>query len=242
MTSGEPVTHWIALCPAWATVDACEWIMACGAERLVALSSTSVLSKQTSPDAAERRTAERLAAAEAALFSCAARTRVSLVLLRPTMIYDGHTDGNIAAIAAFARRWGWFPVCGAALGLRQPVHADDVADACLAALDHPAPKPIYTLSGGEALPFRELVRRTCRAHGLTPRVIAMPRVAWRLAAGVGRCLGLAGGATTGTAARMNEDLVFDHADAAADLAYRPRPFLEADSKLDGELSMPGDNQ
>lgn len=230
----SPITHWIALCPAWATVDAFAWLVSCGAKRLVAVSSTSVLSKQASPDAAERRLAERLAEAEKALVSRAACTGVTLVLLRPTMIYDGLTDGNITTIATFVRRWGWFPVCGPALGLRQPVHADDVADASLAALDHPTPKPLYTLSGGEALPFRDLVTRTCHAHGLTPRLVSLPRCLWRLLALVGSCLGFSRRATIGTAARMNEDLVFDHADAAADLGFRPRPFLAAHGSLDAQ--------
>lgn len=230
----SPVTHWIALCPVWATVDAFNWLVSCGAERLVAVSSTSVISKQTSPDAAECRLAERLAEAEQALVSRADRTGVRLVLLRPTMIYDGHTDGNIATIASFARRWGWFPVCGPALGLRQPVHADDVADACLAALGHSTPKPLYILSGGEALPFRDLVMRTCHGHGLTPRLVSLPRGMWRILALVGRYLGRSNSATTGTAARMNEDLVFDHSDATADLAFRPRRFLPAEDRLDAK--------
>jgi nucleoside-diphosphate-sugar epimerase len=230
-TPGDPVTglitRWIALCPPWATVDAFEWLVASGCQRLVALSSTSIGTKLSSPDVRERRLAERLATAEEALVTRAAQAGIRLVFLRPTMIYDGHSDGNVATIAAFVRRFGWFPLCGPARGLRQPVHADDVAAACLAALDHDAAKPAYTLSGGEALPFRDLVDRTCRAHGLPPRMIHLPRAAWRLAARVGRCLGLARDATAGTAARMNEDLSCDHADAARDLGFRPRPFLPA---------------
>ncbi len=227
-----PITHWIALCPAWVTVDTFAWLVSCGAMRVAAVSSTSVASKRTSPDPAERRLATRLADAEATLVSHAGSTGVTLVLLRPTMIYDGHTDRNIVAIADFARRWGWFPICGPALGLRQPVHANDVADACLAVLEHPAPKPIYTLSGGEPLPFRDMVMQTCLASGLAPRLISLPHGLWRLAAIVGRCLGHAGGATSGTAARMNEDLVFDHTDAAADLGFRPRAFTPASDRLD----------
>lgn len=227
-----PITHWIALCPAWVTVDTFAWLVACGAERVVAVSSTSVVSKKTSPDAAERRLAERLADAEMAIVSHAARDGVSLVLLRPTMIYDGHTDRNITAIADFARRWGWFPICGPALGLRQPVHADDVADACLAAVAHPTPKPMYTLSGGEALPFRDMVMQICREHGLTPRLVSLPPGLWKVAAMVDRWLGRASGATAGTAARMNDDIVFDHADAAADLGFRPRSFTPVGGRLD----------
>ncbi len=225
LPAASPVTHWIALCPPWATVDVFDWLVASGAKRLVALSSTSIATKQRSPDVTERRLAEQLAASEEALITRASRAGVILVLLRPTMIYDGCSDGNITTILAFVRRFGWFPVCGPACGLRQPVHADDVASACLAALDHRAPRATYTLSGGEVLPFHDLIERTCRAHGLKPRLIHLPRVAWQFAACVGRMLGFTHGATTGTAARMNEDLSWDHGDASRDLGFRPRPFV-----------------
>jgi nucleoside-diphosphate-sugar epimerase len=220
-------------------VEAFGWLVAAGLERLVALSSTSVLSKRGSPDPAERALAGRLTAAEAELASLADRVGARLVILRPTMIYDGHDDGNVAAIAAWVARWGWFPLAGTARGLRQPVHADDVAAACLAALGHPAPRPAYTLSGGEPLPFRELVHRTCLAHGLSPRVVHLPGWAWRPLAAAGRCLGLAAEATAGMAARMNEDLVFDHSAATADLGFQPRPFAPDPRTLESDVS-PGD--
>jgi nucleoside-diphosphate-sugar epimerase len=233
------VPGWIAVCPPWATVAAFDWLLASGLERLVAVSSTSLVSKRASPDPAERALAGRLATAEAELAARADRAGTRLVLLRPTMIYDGQSDGNVAVIAAWVRRWGWFPLCGSARGLRQPVHADDVAAACLGALEHPAPRPEYALSGGEPLPFAELVRRTCLAHGLAPRVVHLPRWAWRLAAAAARAAGLAAGATAGMASRMNEDLVFDHSDATADVGFRPRPFLPAPRRLDGDGG-PGD--
>jgi nucleoside-diphosphate-sugar epimerase len=217
-----PILHWIALCPIWATVDAFDWIVHTGCTRLVALSSTSVLTKKASPDVNERHLAERLVQAEGALAASARRAGITLVILRPTMMYDGHSDGNVARIAAFVRRFGCFPVCSPADGLRQPVHADDVASVCVAALDHDAPRPIYTISGAESLSFRDLVTRTCLAHGLTPRLVNLPDAGWRLAALVGRLLGLP--VTTGTAGRMNDDLSFDHEAATQDFGFRPRPF------------------
>lgn len=220
----EPVEHWIALCPPWATAEAFAWLVQSGCTRLVALSSTSVVTKRRSPDAGERRLADRLARAEATLAAEAAGAGVTLVILRPTMIYDGHSDGNVVGIVAFVRRFGWFPLCGPARGLRQPVHADDVAAACLGALEHDAPRAMYTLSGGEVLSFRELVSRACLSNGLTPWLVPLPRGVWRLAAFLGRIAGLGQSPTVGTAARMSEDLTCDHAAAAADLGFCPRPF------------------
>ncbi len=228
----EQVPVWIATCPIWGTVDLLEWLAAAGAKRLVAISSTSMITKQHSGDRRERLLAQRLAVAEAEIGAWSIRQSVTAAIMRPTMIYDGTNDANVAAIAACVRRFGWFPLCGRAHGLRQPVHADDVASACLAAAIHPAPRSNYTISGGEQLPFRELVERTCRSHGLTPRTASLPPVAWRLAAGIARGLGLTAAASAAVGSRMNDDLVFSHADAAADLGFRPRPFAPGDRNPD----------
>ena len=233
------VRGWITLCPLWAVPDQFAWLERLGAAHVVALSSMSAVTKVASPDASERALAARLTAAEARLRSWAADRGIRLTLLAPTMIYDGRTDGNVAAIAAWVRRFGWFPLCGPALGLRQPVHAGDVAAACLAAIDRRPAQARYPLSGGEALPFRELVERVCRAHGLVPRTLRLPLWAWSVAAALARGLGFAGGATVGMARRMNEDLSCDHAAAEADLGFHPRPFdprgdtlAEAEGRVD----------
>ena len=226
-----PITAWISLCPIWVVPDLIEWLEQMGIETLVAVSSMSIETKRDSPVAAERNLAETLAAAEDALTEWAENRGRRLVILRPTMIYDGVRDGNITAIAACVRRLGWFPLCGRAEGLRQPVHAGDVAAACLAAARHPAPARLYTLSGGEPLSFRELVARTCRAGGLPIRTVSLPAWAWNLAARVGRRLGVAAGLTVGAGMRMNQDLSCDHARATKDLGFQPRAFVPGGGTL-----------
>lgn len=226
---GGPVTQWISLCPLWALGEHLGWLAGLGTERLVALSSMSMVTKRDAPAASERQVARRLAEAEAATRDWARARGITLCVLRPTMIYDGRDDGNVSAIAAFVRRRGWFPLCGRADGLRQPVHAADVAQACVAALDHPAPRETYTLSGGEALPFRDLVHRVCRERGLPARLVSVPPWAWRAALPVARGLGLARNVPVGAGPRMNEDLSCDHAAATADLGFHPRRFLAADA-------------
>jgi nucleoside-diphosphate-sugar epimerase len=221
------VPVWIALAPIWATVDLLDWLESVGVEQLVALSSTSLVTKHGSSDPAERRLAAQLAFAEEAVHAWADRRGVSTTVLRPTMIYDGVNDGNVSAIAAWVQRWGWLPLCGPAHGLRQPVHADDVAAASVTAAFHPDPRRLYPLSGGEKLTFRQLVERTCRSHGLTPRTVQLPAWAWRLLIGSAHRLGLARNVSAAMGTRMNQDLVFDHADAMADLGFRPRHFVPA---------------
>ena len=64
----------------------------------------------------------------------AAERGIACTVFRPTLIYGAGTDRSLAPIARFARRWRVLPVPLGANGLRQPVHARDLAAACVAVL------------------------------------------------------------------------------------------------------------
>ena len=219
----ESIPHWITACPLWAVPEHFPLLEASGARRVVALSSTSRFTKRDSAAASEQSLAARLAAAEDELIRLARARGILATIFRPTMIYDGIHDRNVAAIAGFIRRFGFFPVAGAAEGLRQPVHADDVAAACLAALSCTGLRDAYELSGGETLTYRAMVRRI---FSWLDRPLRLPSVPLRLiqaaAPLVGRLPGVA--SLPAMAARMNEDLVFDHSAAMSDFGFRPRSF------------------
>ena len=213
------IPHWIAVCPLWAVPEHLPLLESAGARRLVALSSTSRFTKRGSAAASERALAERLAAAEGEVLDRSRAHGIAATIFRPTMIYDGVHDRNVARIAQCIRRFGFYPVAGAAEGLRQPVHADDVAAACQAALAHDGLRDTYEISGGETLPYREMVRRIFTWLGRPPRLarIPLPLVrASRLLPGLAPLASMA--------ARMNEDLVFDHGAAARDFGFEPRSF------------------
>lgn len=227
---GGPIPRWVTLCPVWNVAEHLPLLEAAGARRLVVVSSTSRFTKATSPVAADRALAARLTAAEETVAGAAEARGIELVILRPTLTYDGVHDQNVAAIARFIRRAGFLPVAGRAAGLRMPVHADDVAAACGRAVDADGLRPSYELSGGETLTYRDMVRRIFAWLGRPARIVTVPEAVIR-AAGV-----LAGrvpraGALVAMATRMNEDLVFDHGPATADLAFAPRPFILSDGVL-----------
>jgi hypothetical protein len=192
--------------------------------RLVALSSTSRFTKQRSSDAADREVASRLVAAEEALLAWSASRSIRATILRPTLIYDGSADRNITTIAGFIRRFGFFPILGEARGLRQPVHVEDLVAACIAALTAASPQPAYEISGAEVLSYRSMLERVFAAQGVAPRLLSLPgwliRAAMPLATALPRYRDL----SPAMFERMNEDLVFDHAAAARDLGFSPRPF------------------
>lgn len=220
------VDRWVCLAPIWVLPSYLNRLQRCGARRVVALSSTSRFAKAASPEPAERATVAQLIDGEQQLTGWAARTGAQAVVLRPTLVYGWGRDKNITHIARFIRRFGFFPVFGAATGLRQPVHVDDVAEVCLAALTAgQAVKHDYNVSGAEVLPYREMVARVFAAMGRRQRLLPVPLWMFRLALAALRWLPIYAHWSASMATRMNEDLVFDHSAATVDLAFDPRAFV-----------------
>jgi len=216
---------WVCLAPIWVLPDYFDRLRKCGARRVVVLSSTSRFTKEDSTDSAEQQVSRHLTAGESRLRTWAEGNGIEWVILRPTLIYGRGRDKNIAEMARFIRRFGFFPLLGEASGLRQPIHAEDVAAACVAALQSPAAAHrAYNISGGETLSYREMVRRVFYALHRPPRPATMPLAVFRLAVTCLRLLPRYRHWSTAMAERMTRDLVFDHSDAVRDLGLSPRPF------------------
>jgi nucleoside-diphosphate-sugar epimerase len=216
---------WLSVAPVWVLPDYFKLLEAHGVRRVVVLSSTSRFTKVDSGDVAENIVAARLIEGEAQVQAWAASRGIQWVILRPALIYGLGRDKNISEIARFIRRFGFFPVLGKATGLRQPIHAADVASACVSALQAPdAANRAYNISGSEMLTYREMVARVFHALGRRPRLITVPLWVFRLAVSVLRCLPRYRQWSAAMAERMNRDLVFDYADATRDLKFKSRPF------------------
>jgi uncharacterized protein YbjT (DUF2867 family) len=195
--SGRPISqdsavvtpYWICVAPIWVLPDYFSLIEASGAQRVVVLSSTSRFTKVGSGDVAENAVAAKLIESEARGQAWAAERGIEWVVLRPTLIYGLGRDKNISEIARFICRFGFFPLLGRAQGLRQPIHAEDVAAACVSALQvHDAANHAYNISGGETLTYREMIARVFVALGRRPRLLTVPLWVFRLAVSVLRCL------------------------------------------------------
>jgi nucleoside-diphosphate-sugar epimerase len=224
--ASHPISGWFCLAPVWVLPEYFDLLEAHGAKRVVVLSSTSIFAKQDSDDRQDQATARRLVHAEEQFRTWARSHGVQWVILRPTLIYGGGQDRNISEIARIIRRFGFFPVLGRATGKRQPIHAADVASACVAAWQQPAAaNQAYNISGGETLPYCKMVTRVFEALGRRPRLLRVPLWTFRLAVVLLRTLPRYRQWSAAMAQRMGRDLVFDHADAARDLGFKPRPFL-----------------
>ena len=221
----QPIEYWICLAPVWVLSDYYSLLQGYGARRIVVLSSTSRFTKTESPDPDEQKVAAALISGEKQLIDWAEAQGIAWIILRPTLIYGFGRDKNISSIAHFIRRFSFFPLFGAAKGLRQPIHATDVATACLQALSHlDVVNRAYNISGAETLTYVEMVKRVFDAMGKKPQFVHIPRCVFRLVASLSQFVPRFRPASIGMAERMNQDLVFDHGDAISDFCFNPGPF------------------
>lgn len=191
--------------------------------RVVAFTSTSIITKAASEIASERDDMRHLAEAEQRLVAVCERIGVEWTILRPTLVYDEGRDANVTRLAGVIRRFGVVPVFGDGSGLRQPVHAEDLAMGALAAMAAPAAaNKVYVLAGGEVLSYREMVGRIFDGLQMPRRTIPAPPWVWRAAFRAMKPL--FPGANVAMGARMLQNMNFDTSAAQADFGWNPRPF------------------
>lgn len=185
--------------------------------RVVAVGSMSAQSKRDSRIAADRELSARLRQAEDRLIAVCERHGAAWTLIRTTMIYGAGLDRNLTPIARRAARWRVLPV-PRAQGLRQPVHAEDVAQAVLrAATAEAAAGRILALGGGERLGVDEMFRRLAASLPGPVLTVGVP-------VALGRGLALAVPRLRGPFDRLQSDLVADNTEIAQLLGIAPRPF------------------
>ena len=187
------------------------------APRLVATSSMSALSKQHSIVPAEVELSQLLRAGEDEVIRQCRRLGIGWTLLRPTLVYGVGLDRSLTPLARRALRWRVFPI-PAARGLRQPVHADDLAQGLLRALAVPqAQGRVFEFGGGERLSAEAMFRRVRASLPRRTLVLPVGRAAQALARGL---LPVA----RGPLSRLDQDLVADNGPAMEILGLQPRPF------------------
>ncbi|UXI68846.1 SDR family oxidoreductase [Tahibacter amnicola] len=187
--------------------------------RVVAMSSMSAVSKSASADGAERALSARLLEYENRLMRRCDAAGLAWTILRPTLIYGAGIDRSLTPLVRFARRTRLFPWLWGATGLRQPVHADDLAAACAAALAAPqAAGQRLETGGGEVLPFATLLDRVRRSCGVATIPVPVPLAALQTAA-------VLSGRGRGIVQRLRQDLTADNQAAGQLLGFVPRPFL-----------------
>jgi len=150
---------------------------------------------------------------------------VEWTILRPTLIYKEGHDKNVTQIAKVIRRFKFMPLYGSALGLRQPIHAEDLARGAVAAAHSPAAANRAYSTTGETITYREMVGRIFDALQMQRRLVSLPPVAWKAAFALVRPF--YPGVTAAMGERMVKDMVFDSSEAVSDFGWDFRPFAPA---------------
>lgn len=224
--------------PIWFLPAHIEALQAAGLKRVIAFSSTSVISKTGSADEQEQALVSQLSKAETALRENCTRYEIDLTILRPSMIYGYGRDQNVMQIARFIRRFGFMVLVGQAAGLRQPVHADDLVQAVFDTLESPITyDKTYNLAGGEVLSYRAMVERIFTGLARKPKIISLPLFVYRCALKAAAAISQFS-YTAEMADRMNQDLAYDIDMAQHDFSFNPKKFLvnpDTDLRLPSEL-------
>jgi nucleoside-diphosphate-sugar epimerase len=187
------------------------------APRVIATSSMSAETKRDSEVPAERELSEALLRGEEALATACRRHDSDWTVLRPTLIYGVGMDKSLTPIARRAMRTRVFPL-PAGRGMRQPVHAQDLAQAALAALDTAASAmKVLAIGGGERLSVREMFARVRRS--LPVDTLPLPVPAWSL-----QLARRSVGRLRGPLSRLEDDLIADNTEMTRLLGVHPRPF------------------
>lgn len=194
-------------------------------KRIITFSSTSRFSKTSSSDAKEQQIAAQLTEAETQVIDLCKKQQIAWTIFRPTLIYGCGIDKNVSFITEFIRRFGFFPIVGNGMGLRQPVHADDLATACIQAYNSSVTiNKAYNLSGGQTLTYREMVETIFHSLGKKPRIISIPLFVFKILIRSIAWLPKFSHLSTAMITRINQNLCFDHTAAYNDFGYQPRTF------------------
>ena len=172
---GEPdaPSVWISFGPIWLFAFFLEQLSLEYPERLqnlrgvIACSSSSVITKRFAANRFDRELVSRLSTSEDQLVATCRRLRVPCRILRPTLIYGragAFSDRNLSRLIVLMRRMPLLPL-PAHTGLRQPIHASQLAAVVLMLLRHfttsdlePPPSEHISIGGDSELTYMAMLR------------------------------------------------------------------------------------
>jgi len=191
-----------------------------GIRRILTVHTTGVYSRYKSAGEEYRRiddTVKRLCA----------EAGVSLSILRPTMIYGGLDDENVAKFIAMMDRFPVMPIVSGARFALQPVHRHDLGRAYADALlcGETAGRD-YVLSGKDPIDLRDMLACIAGDLGKKPRFLSVPYPIAISGAWLVYLATLTKLDYREKVQRLVEPRAYPHDDATRDFGYAPVGFPE----------------
>ena len=192
-----------------------------GVKRLVFMSSLKVNGEATqngqvldaqSPMYSHDAYAKSKCDAEQALRALAQTTGMSLVVVRPPMVYGPGVKGNFLALLKLVQKGMPLPLASVN-NQRSLIAVQNLADFSVRACVHPQAQGVYLVADGEPISTPDLFRAIAWSMGKPARLWPFP-VSWMKALGVGLGVG-------GAVSKLTDDLVLDHRQAAHALDWIP---------------------
>jgi len=195
------------------------------APRIIAFSSTSRFTKENSPNPHERKIAQSLIKSEEIFIEFCEKESIKWTLFYPTLIYGAGMDKNVLTLSRFIQRWGFFPLLGEAKGLRQPVHAEDLAAACIKTLNNSnAHNKRYFLTGGETLTYKQMLTIIFEQLHKKPLFLTLPMGILKMGLNLVKIFPQFHYLNAEMLERMNQDLCFSSQTAIDDFGFEARGF------------------
>ena len=150
--------------------------------------------------------------AEQSLSRIAAEAGLGVTVLRPPLIYGPGVKGNVARLLGWIVRGLPLPLASI-VNRRSLIYIENLIDAMLAVMLHPAPGRTYLVSDARDLSTPQLIRTLAHGLGRPPRLLAVPPALLRLA---GACTG-----QSDAVGRLVGSLQVDASRISAELGWQP---------------------
>ncbi|MGI6436201.1 MAG: SDR family oxidoreductase [Syntrophomonadaceae bacterium] len=162
-------------------------------------------------------------------------------IIRPTMIYGNHQDGNMHILIKIMNKTRFFLIVGRGEGLMHPIYAGDLAKFLVSILlnEEKTRFQDYNVAGKYPIKYKDMLKNISNALGKKVYFISIPYNIALLAGKIGdkipnRLINYE------KILRLNEDKNFDYTKAKEELAFNPISFekgiqLEINEMRDNNL-------
>ena len=154
-------------------------------------------------------------------------SQISLIILRPTMIYGNIIDNNMVVFIRMVDKLRLFPVIDHGKSLLQPVNGCDLGKAYYQVLTNPnIMNGDYILSGEKPITMLNMFKLISNTLGKKTTFVSVPLGFGVFLARILKAFTLGKVDYIEKVQRMGEDRSFPHDAAFRDFGYTPMPFAE----------------